>query len=246
MIPAVNLVEENNFYNQINFLFGDDPRMGFMNHGYHPIDPRIVNREDIVFKNSASLYLKLMSFVDRPVNSLLDIGCGRGGGLRVIKDYYDIENVHGIDYNWYSIQYCRKAHPGIQFNPGDARDLKYDAETFDVILNVESSGNYNPRLEDFFSGVHRILKPDGIFAYTDIFPDQASADYVESIINKYFRVETIEDTTQSCYLSCLEMSEDLLRYSEAAAQYLQKLAVQKAEVYLTGKAIYNIFVLKKV
>ena len=53
------------------------------------------------------------------------------------------------------------------FQQGDAENLPFDAEQFDVVLNVESSHTY-PQMEKFLSEAHRVVQPGGHFLFADI------------------------------------------------------------------------------
>jgi ubiquinone/menaquinone biosynthesis C-methylase UbiE len=59
----------------------------------------------------------------------------------------------------------------VTFGHGDAESLPFDDETFDVVVNIESSHNY-PNLDGFFSEVARVLKPGGHLTITDFFTQQ--------------------------------------------------------------------------
>lgn len=53
--------------------------------------------------------------------------------------------------------------------PGDAESLPFDDESFDVVVNVETSHCY-PRFPRFLADARRVLRPGGYLAYADIRP----------------------------------------------------------------------------
>ena len=55
---------------------------------------------------------------------------------------------------------------GIQFEEGNAYSLPFDDNSFDVVINVESSHCYT-QFGNFLSEVQRVLRPGGHFMYTD-------------------------------------------------------------------------------
>ena len=55
----------------------------------------------------------------------------------------------------------------MDFIRGDAEDLPYPAESFDAVINVESSHFY-PHFDRFLNEVKRVLRPGGAFLYTDV------------------------------------------------------------------------------
>ncbi len=74
----------------------------------------------------------------------------------------------GLDLNPDGISFCRRRHdlPGLEFVQGDAEDLPFPDESFDAVINVESSHLY-PHFPVFLTEVARVLRPGGNFLYTD-------------------------------------------------------------------------------
>ena len=54
----------------------------------------------------------------------------------------------------------------MKFEQGDAQKLNIEANSKDIVFNVESSHRY-PKMEMFLAEVDRILKPGGYFLITD-------------------------------------------------------------------------------
>ena len=57
----------------------------------------------------------------------------------------------------------------MRFEVGDAETLPFDAESFDIVTNLESSSCY-PDVHAFYREVHRVLAPGGHFLYSDCLP----------------------------------------------------------------------------
>jgi ubiquinone/menaquinone biosynthesis C-methylase UbiE len=56
--------------------------------------------------------------------------------------------------------------PGLTFKSGAAEALPFDDESFDVVINIESSHCYQS-IAKFLSSVHRVLRPNGYFAFAE-------------------------------------------------------------------------------
>ena len=101
---------------------------------------------------------------------LLEVSCGRGGGLAAfLAKSPGIFDATGLDVASSAIAFCRAKYgerEGLRFIEGSALNLPFDAESFDVVLNVEASNDYGDRPR-FFNEVARVLKPDGMFLYAD-------------------------------------------------------------------------------
>jgi O-methyltransferase len=101
---------------------------------------------------------------------LLDVGCGRGGPSSYIVRYLQPREVIGLDACEDAIRFCQERHrrDGLRFVLGNAEQVPFANQSFDIILNVESSHCYLDRPR-FFGEVARLLKPVGLFCYADIF-----------------------------------------------------------------------------
>lgn len=105
----------------------------------------------------------------RPGMKLLEVSCGRGGGLMAFLRAAPEIDVTGLDVADSAIAFCRRTHGESDhrhFVQGSALDLPFPDSHFDVVLNVEASNDYADR-ERFFREAARVLKPDGVLLYTD-------------------------------------------------------------------------------
>ena len=100
---------------------------------------------------------------------MLEVGSRRGGGASFVKRYLNPARVTGVDLSESAVDFSMSRHrvEGLHFRVGDAERLPFDNESFDVVINVESSHCY-PRLSSFFFEVRRVLKLGGHFLYADL------------------------------------------------------------------------------
>jgi len=146
-------------------IFGST-NVDFMNHGYYPAST-LIKEEDNDFKNQFSLYLSLFDNITVKNKSILEVGCGRGGGIKKLSKYFTFSQVDACDIREKNIEYCKINNTeNINFKVSNAEKLDYPDNSFDIIINVESSHGYN-NFSLFFEEVNRVLKPDGIFLYAD-------------------------------------------------------------------------------
>src|ERR1035437_1648898 len=137
----------------------------FMNYGYSRENLDLMLEEkDRKNKYSAQLYHYVANHIDIKGKDILEVGCGRGGGLSYINRYLKPKTVTGVDLNSKAIEFCRKNYSGKNntFIQGNAQLLKFESNSFDVVINVESSHRYN-NMSKFLEEVHRVLKPGGYF-----------------------------------------------------------------------------------
>jgi ubiquinone/menaquinone biosynthesis C-methylase UbiE len=145
----------------------------FMNYGYAPLDDHSeivrLNEADEPDRYAIQLYHHVVSAVDLTNLDVLEIGSGRGGGASYVARYLKPKTVTGMDFSDKAIQFCKYTHDmdGLSFIKGDAESLPFDAEGFDVVINIESSHCYGS-MEAFLGNVKRVLRHDGYLLYADL------------------------------------------------------------------------------
>jgi len=148
-----------------------DPGTGFMNYGYAPLDgcePDAGRHSNDPDRFARRLYAKVAGAVDLTGQDVLEIGCGRGGGSAFVFEQFQPRCLTGIDLAPSAIARCREEQerPGLAFAVGDAEALPFPDDSFDVVLNVESSHCY-PDVPQFLKEVRRVLRPGGLFLLAD-------------------------------------------------------------------------------
>ncbi len=156
------------------FIFSGEP-IAFLNYGYADDDTEMFrenlkapDREDHL---SIRLYSRLLDGIPIVGKRVLDVGCGRGGGSSYIARYLRPAEIVGVDYSTWSIAFCNRHHKveNLQFRVGDAENLRFEPNSFDVIINVESSHAYRDE-SAFLASAHRILAPNGLLCFCDVRP----------------------------------------------------------------------------
>ncbi|MBP1672268.1 MAG: Phthiotriol/phenolphthiotriol dimycocerosates methyltransferase [Bacteroidetes bacterium] len=140
-----------------------------MNYGYHDPDDHIhLDHHHESNRYSIQLYHHFTKHVPLNQKDIVEIGSGRGGGISYLTQTFNPKSALGIDLEMKAIEFSAKhhKHPNLKFLQGDAQKLNLNNESVDVVLNVESSHRY-PDNKSFLSEVHRILRPNGHFLYTD-------------------------------------------------------------------------------
>ena len=100
---------------------------------------------------------------------VLEVGSGRGGGASYIARYLKPRRMVGLDLSGKAVAFSSTRHgvANLHFQQGDAEQLPFDDESFDSVINVESSFCY-PSIDRFFAEVRRVLRPGGHLHYTDL------------------------------------------------------------------------------
>ena len=142
----------------------------FMNYGYHDPQEKVeLSEEDESNRYSVQLYHRLARTVDVKDKDIVEVGCGRGGGLSYIANSFQPKTALGIDLDSIAAKFATDfyKHKSLSFAQGDAQNLVMipDASK-DIVFNIESSHRY-PNMDAFLSEVDRVLKPGGYFLITD-------------------------------------------------------------------------------
>ena len=130
---------------------------------------RIVREVDKYYSSSTTNYglmdllcLKFLKYV--PLNSnILDLGCGGGALLSILKDKYHYSHLKGVDLNSDAIEFGRK-YRELDLENIDAKNL-HESGNYDVVISVESIEHIN-EVNEFMLTVSSILKTGGLFFIT--------------------------------------------------------------------------------
>jgi len=188
--------DSNKMYDELNIFF-KSKKNSFMNHGYSP-SSTLIKDKNLDFKNQISLYLSLFDKIKTDGLSILEIGCGRGGGINALSNYFNFKEIYACDINKNNIDFCKNTHSDkINFSVGNAEKLDYEDNRFDIIINVESSHLYND-FSSFYKEVKRVLKPDGIFLYTDTGTNIHFFPFFFYLFKNIMRTDITENVKNAC------------------------------------------------
>lgn len=168
----------------------------FMNYGYLGENPPMLEEVDETERYPLQLYDYLANAAPLQDKHMLEVGCGRGGGSSYISRYFKPRHYNAVDLSSKAIKYCKREYkiPNLTHSRADAQNLPFANDTFDYVINVESSHCY-PDIAQFFSEVYRVLRPGGIFLYTDLRNQGNIAFLKEKLLGMPFEVMRYENIT---------------------------------------------------
>lgn len=149
------------------------PEWSFMNYGYAPNEADgsevALDPEDEPDRLCIQLYRRAIGRTDLHGLDVLEVGCGRGGGSSYIARRLAPRTMTGLDFSASAIALCtrHRTMPGLHFVHSDAQRMPFADNTFDAVVNIESSHCYSS-IDEFLSEVHRVLRPGGRFLWADL------------------------------------------------------------------------------
>lgn len=206
-----------------------------MNYGYYPVDNDLIDKQNnTMYQLYKTLCFEHINKIkDKPI-TILEVGSGRGGGIKYLYDVFKDRK-----YTWIGIDKCSKQVDinNIYYNDSNIKFIHDDAttlsnikdESIDILINVESSHNYSD-INLFFKQVKRVLKQNGVFLYTD-FTRTTNVNELNDTIFKIFGCDNCinNDTniTSNVLNSLKYYSDDRKKLIEKySPKYLQSIAVQ--------------------
>ncbi len=120
-------------------------------------------------------------------SSCLDLGCGPGSYIQDLKTF--CQKITAIDRSEEFIKIISRQHPDVNAYVGDLNDgLARETDgSFDLVISGLTI-HYVRDLEKLFLEVNRVLKRDGIFAFSTHHPNM---DFADSVTKNYFAEELL-------------------------------------------------------
>ena len=196
------------------------------NYGYAPADGDHPQR----FQHQ--MYLQLLQRLReardiKPGLKLLEVSCGRGGGLNALLSETTEIDATGLDVAHSAVEFCRKTYgesDRLRFVQGSALELPFPDASFDAVLNVEASNDYPDRAL-FFREVARVLKPDGILLYADTMKQGRRQGMEHELASAGFQAEFRDITSnvaEACRLDSPRRREVIRKHAPVLGRLLLK------------------------
>jgi ubiquinone/menaquinone biosynthesis C-methylase UbiE len=184
----------------------------FMNYGYVPFEKEKIIRleeKDEINRYPLQLYHYLASKIKLEDMDVLEVGSGRGGGSSYIKRYLNPRKVTGVDIAKNAIEFSKQIHheKGLYYKQGNAEQLPFDNEYFDVVINVESSHAYGS-VPEFISEVKRVLHYGGYFLCTDLRSPEGMQTLRKNLVDSGMDLLEEENISENV-IKAIEMEEPL-------------------------------------
>lgn len=179
----------------IDYFLGNKRK--FMNLGYEGVVSKEIKPEDENDRHHISLYIKLIGSapsIDAKKISALEIGCGRGGGCYVMKNYFNITDITAVDLSSANIRLAKRFVPEGNFFASDAIAFKTEKK-FDLLVNLESSHRYSSRLL-FFKNIVSMMKQDASFVFGDMIRKNELQELEKMILDSGLKIAGVQSVNK--------------------------------------------------
>lgn len=223
-----------------------DPGLLFLNYGFAAGEDTEswVHVSDARYRCHLSLVRHVLRGVDLRNKTVLEVGCGRGGNCYYLARYTQVGQIVGLDCCLPNLALARRNTKlgKVQLLAGDAQQLPFADESFDVVLNLESAHCYRdfPR---FLAEAARVLAKDGTFCFADLWDlEVIPVDWPareKAIANSSLKIVVREDIGEQVFraLNCSDgICEELRRLALPESRDLVESVVRGAEALRVGLA----------
>ena len=220
-----------------------------MNYGYFDAALHLeLNAVDEADRYTIQLYHHVTTQINLEGLKVLEVGSGRGGGAAYIAKYLNPAQIIGVDISTSAIALCKKNYKlsNLTFQQGDSERLPFEDNTFDAVINVESSHCY-ASMEKFLNEVKRVLKPNAALLFCDLRRVEGMNCLLNKLNTDGLQLITKKDITSNVIEASKKMTaERLIAISNLKYSYLRKVlhsfaAVEGSKMYksfTSGKSKY--------
>ncbi len=156
------------------FLYRFSPARSnkFFNGGYLPIASDMILLPEFSDEQHSVMMYHLIAKTLLPTNaniptSILDIGCGQGGGVRYVSQLFPDAKITGIDRNG-TVARLANSNYGeqgkIAFAKSDSDDLNFSDNSFDMVLSVGAPTYFG--LTKYMNEACRLCMSGGTIAFS--------------------------------------------------------------------------------
>lgn len=176
-------------------------------------------------------YTELLTLNVPKFDSILELGCGKGGNLDFFKKYLDLSQAIGIDIDRKSIEYAQMKYPDILFGVCDVEQIEMENQKFNlylffsVLYAIDTS-----LLGQIFLKLASISHEGAILVINDYILERNDSPPIKDFANKPMTPPSMQDLkrslTQSGWKIIKSMSLSKM-YADWYLEFLNKITLKE-------------------
>ncbi len=109
-------------------------------------------------------------FIDKKVETILDVGTGKGAFIQVLQNTFPNAEITGVDPDAEALKTAREAFFGLVFKPMAAEKLQFEDNTFDLAA-ISMALHHLRKINRGLLEMKRVVKPGGWIIVNEIITD---------------------------------------------------------------------------
>lgn len=174
--------------------------------------------------------------------AVLDVGCGTGTLIVMLKRQYPAVEVTGLDPDSKALRRAgkktRRAGVSVQLDHGFADELPYDDRSFDRVFSSFMFHHLDEQERERTSReVSRVLKPGGSFHLLDFVTDDAAHGFFERLIGGHALMKTntneriLQLLSRSGFTNVTKVKERSMLFGLMRTSYFRAESVTRCESF---------------
>lgn len=171
----------------------------------------------------------------KPDHQILDIGCGTGSFVVLLKRQFPAVQVIGLDPDPKALHRAQNkvAHAAVsvQFDRGFSDELPYQKESFDRVFSSFMFHHLDePERERTLKEVLRVLKPGGSFHLLDFTADEGPHGFLKRFMQSHARLKDntdqriLQQITRAGFTNAAKLKEDKMMFGLMQTGYYRAQA----------------------
>ena len=119
----------------------------------------------------APLLLKMFAQKPTTVEQALEVGCGFGNGISLIKKHFSAKHITAIDFDSAMVEATKSRYQDVDWLNvinADGTHLPFEDDSFSMVFNF-AVFHHIPNWQQAVAEVYRVLKPNGYFLIEDLY-----------------------------------------------------------------------------
>ena len=136
-------------------------------------------------------------FIDKKIETILDVGTGKGAFIPVLQHTFSDAVITGVDPDEDSLNEARKAFPGLEFKKMTAEKLQFNDNAFDL-ASMSMALHHLRKINRGLWEMKRVVKPGGWIIINELISDNLNPAQEVHKLHHHFKSK-VDRMTGICH-----------------------------------------------